>query len=196
MEDQNSPDFHERLAQSFADDLEELAQQTAEGQGQPMSTRKVSDARAVRNWNIRDQKVNPELMLPALINTGLPPELLDPSNPQAPLIIRERPELAQYYAQPAQTPQAAGTLVHWAEFPFRYGLVMDIDNPLERTRYSDHLARLSQLTQPKAPEPMSEPSSDLPPMPAATAPQPAQPSMPGQGPGLPLPLDPRMLQGG
>lgn len=189
MEDlENTPDFREKVAQSFADDMEELAQKAAEAEGQPMKTRKVSDARAVRLYGLRDQNVDAQQMLTALLTTGLPAELLSPENPQAPLIIRERPELAEYYGRPAQTSQAAEHLVQLAEYPWRYGLIMDEDNPRERVRYADHLDRLWQQSMPQADAtPIDLTATSAQSVPIAP-PQPSLPVAPSMPAPSPLPL--------
>lgn len=195
-----SPDFREKLAQSFADDLEEMAQRAADSEGQPMGARKVGDARALRLYGLKDPNVDPERMLEALQSTGLPQEILDPSNPKAMLIIKENPDLAKYYAQPAKTPEAAETLVHWAEHPFMYGLVMGIDDPHERVSYAAHLDQLWQQSQPQTVEPApmttvagaTDHSAQF----APPEPAPPDPSMPMQPPGpAPMP-DPRQMMGG
>lgn len=168
MEDSQRPDFREKLAQSFADDLEELAQKAAEAQGQPMGTRRVSDARALRMYGIRDQHFDRAALIDMLNTTGVHPDLLNPQNPESPLIIRERPDLIPYYAKPAATPEAAQALADLAEYPFRYGLVMDIDNPQERVRYATHLQTQWEASQPQPdPTPIAIPPA---PVPIATAP--------------------------
>ena len=161
-----------------------------------MSMRKVGDARAVRLYGLRDQKVTPEMMVPALLNGALPQELTDPQSPHAMLVIKENPDLAKYYAQPAKTAEAAETLAHWAEYPFRYGLVMGIDDPHERVRYADHLDQLWQQANPQAaePEPMTgvesavDHSEQFEPAPQqAPVAAPLAPSMPMQPPPGPAP---------
>lgn len=192
--DTQAPDFRERLAQSWADDMEEMAQKAADAEGQPMSTKRVGDVRAVRLYGLKDKKVDPETMLQAMTTTGMPPEILDPENPQCMLIIKEQPQLAKYYAKPAKTPEAAQTLVEWAQYPFAYGLVMGIDDPNERVRYTDHIHKLWQESQPQdaEPEPMTAPAP-APMMPPA----PPDPSMSMQSPpgAAPAP-DPRQMMGG
>lgn len=164
----------DRVAMSFADDLERLAQATAAEQGQPVGTRSMSDAEALKQWGIVDPKVNYDQILGMLQPTGLPPEMLDPE--QGLMVFQEQPDLAQWYGQPVQDPALAQRMAVLAEYPFRMGLLMDIDDPDEQVRESDRLHRLWEreligsldvpvpiATPPSAPVVQAQPAPLMPP---------------------------------
>lgn len=129
----------DRVALSFADDLERLAQAAAAEQGQPIGTRKASHAEAVKQWGINDPQVedNYDAFLDMLKTTGLPPEMLDPESPQCLMVIKEDPDLAQWYGQPIADPALAARYATLAEWPFRRGLLMDEDDPDEQVRLAN-----------------------------------------------------------
>lgn len=169
------PDLMERVIQSFADDLEQKAQRAAAEQGQPLGTRRVTESKAIRDYGIRDPNADPAVIGP-LLKTGLPPELLNPQSPTALMIAKLEPDLVPYFQQPAATPEAAATLAAIAEYPFRWGHVMSVDDPEERVRYADHLDREWQKT---LPAPAETPISVQPP--AMRPPTPVQPAPPDDG---------------
>lgn len=146
----------DRVAVSFADDLERLAQAAAADQGQPVGTRNVSDAEALRQWAYADPQADYDAILGQLQTTGLPPELLDPDHGLT--IFKEQPDLAQWYGQPVQDPALADRMARIAEHPFRMGLLMDIDDPDEQVRESNRLHRAwsRQLLGDTAPEDMQQ----------------------------------------
>lgn len=189
----------DHVAVSFADELERLAQASAAGQGQPVGTRKTSDAEAVKHWGITDPNVEYDQILQQLQTTGLPPEMLDPE--KGLLLFREQPDLAQWYGQPVQDPALADRMARIAEHPFRMGLLMDIDDPDEQVREANRLDRAwtAQILASNTPampsaqgvEPAQQPLASAAPTPPALDAGPTTPTemTPAAAPSpLPLPI--------
>jgi hypothetical protein len=127
--------IEERIAQRFNDELELIAPRVAADQGPPPGAKRVHDTQAVSLWGQRDPKVDYQALAMRLLQGGLSPE-----EAQQLVVVEERPELAQAYAQPAPDAETAHTLATLAEYPFRAGLVLDhSDLPAEQIKRADQL---------------------------------------------------------
>lgn len=139
MSDQQNQEWQEKLAQAFADDLEAKAQRAAETQAAPFGARRVSDARALRDWGLRDPQVDPSLFADVLRTRGFTPEEV-----QQMIVVRENEDderLALALMQPAQDEALIDALTKIAEYPFRWAMVRGIDDPEEQVRFSDAMDR-------------------------------------------------------
>jgi hypothetical protein len=166
-----------RVAASWLEQAEKVARRIAQADGDPPGAKKVGDAEAVRLWGLTDPNADYDLILDALATTGLSPEFLDPASPQALAVVKDRPELAPLYGQPAPTPELARALATYAEYPFRFGLFADFsDDPEEQVRRSDHLDGLWQKQAGIGAQPPAEGIEQ------------AQPPMMPPAPGMPTPM--------
>jgi len=182
-------ELDEELQQAIAEIVAEL--------GPAVGSVKASPKDELRLWGIRDEKVDPDAMLQRLLREGYPPELLDPENEQALMVVQENPELAPYYAEPTQDQELADALVRLAEWPFRLGILRDLeDDPEEQVKKAESLDAAWQKSLGESPPLMQEPTA-----PAAPAMPMADPMMqqaqPPQQPMAPqMPADMTMMMGG
>lgn len=132
----------DRAIANFNASFDALTKRSAAGLGQPPGTKPVGDAEKVRQWGITDHKVDRTALTAQLMTQGVPPELLDPNNPQALAIAKAAPDLLPLYVQPVQDPELADTLAGLAHTPFRHGLLAGIDDPEEQVAEANRLAAL------------------------------------------------------
>lgn len=146
---------------NFTANFDLLTKRSAASLGQPAGTRPVGDVELVRQWGIRDNKVDRPSMLAQLMTEGLPPELLDPNNPKAYAIAKAAPDLLPLYAQATPDHELADILAGFAERPFRYGILAAIDDPEDQVKEANRLDGLWQkktgapLEPPTLPEPLA-----------------------------------------
>jgi hypothetical protein len=167
----------EQVVSSFLDDLDAVARRIAADQGEPPDAHPMGDAEKVKAWGLRDRRADPATLLPRLLATGLGPE---EANQMA--IVQEWPELADLYANPAPDHRTADQLVRLAEFPFRRGILADLeDDPEAWTKEAERLERLWNKGQPSLPRDeapgidTSTPPAVVPSAPAPEMPTPAAP---------------------
>lgn len=184
---------------SFTANFDLLTKRSAASLGQPPGTRPVGDVELVRQWGIRDNKVDRLQLLAQLLTTGLPQELLDQNNPQAFAIMKAAPDLAPLYGQPVTDHEVAEILTGLAEWPFRYGILAAIDDPEDQVKEANRLDGLWQKkvgTPPEPPtltEPLAQVEGAQTQGPPAAMPQP--PAAPPMAPN-PQQMAPAQLMGG
>lgn len=167
----------ERVVASFLDELLPVAHRIASDQGEPPQSKPINDAEKVRAWGLRDRRADPATLLPRLLSTGLGPE-----EAQQMAIVGEWPELADLYANPAPDHETVDQLIRLAEFPFRRGILADLeDDPEAWTKEAERIERLWNKSQPSLPQdeapgidtstsPAVVPSTPAPEMPTPAAP--------------------------
>lgn len=134
----------ERVVASFLHDLTAVAHRIASDQGEPPQSKPINDAEKVKNWGLRDRLADPAILLLRLLATGLGPE-----EAQQMAIVGEWPELADLYANPAPDHETADQLIRLAEFPFRRGILADLeDDPEAWTKEAERIERLWNKSQP------------------------------------------------
>lgn len=151
----------EELAQRELDEeMQQAIAEIAADLGPAPGARTASPTDRLRMWGIRDEKVDADAMLQRLMTEGYPPELLDPANEQALMVVQENPELAPYYAEPTQDQGLADALVRLAEYPFRLGLLRDLeDDPEEQVKEAEQLDAAWQRSMGESPEMAQEPTA-------------------------------------
>lgn len=184
--------LQDRLAQELSDELERIAQGVAADQGNALGTSRVSHADLLRLWGRKDPLANYDQIVQQLQTTGVPQPMLSvpqgasASNSQRQwlIIAQEQPDLIPQYTAPTQDGELAKRLAIIAEYPFRMGVLQDIDDPDEQVALANRLDKewMASQTTMQSPE-------EATPAPAQVEPQ--QPSAP---PSTPMP-DPMMPQG-
>ena len=143
----------EELARrEMADDLQVAIREIAAELGPAPGTSEASASEELRQWGIRDSKVDHQQMVQRLMTTGYPPEMLDPDGDMTLLVVKENPELAEVYGQPVQDQEYAEQLATIAEWPFRLGILREYeDDPEAMVRKADSLdARWQRSLGPSA----------------------------------------------
>jgi hypothetical protein len=169
----------DRAIENFNKSFDALTKRSAASLGQPPGTRPVGDAELVRQWGIMDNKVDRTALAQQLMAGGLPPELLDPNNPNSLEIVKAAPDLAPLYGQPVQDPELADILAGLAEHPFKYGILAALDDPEDQVKEAERLNRLWEK-QMADQQPAEQPGADMSaPAPVMSAPTPSSaPDMP------------------
>lgn len=183
--------YEERVAEAWLEEAQKVAARIAAEEGDPPGADAVGEAEAVRLFGLKDRGAPYDLVYGMLTTTGVPPEQVG-----AMAVVQEAPELAELYAQPAPDEATAAMLATLAEYPFRWGLVIDYsDDPEEQVRWADALYKGWIETDPLAsvsedPEPAPPPAM----MPEQPAPE--MPQMQGGGAQPSPPAEPMMPMGG
>ena len=179
-----------RAAQESAEDRaireieaedDDAVQRIALEAGPPADASRLSDADLDALWAVTDPLVDdPDAFASALMTSGIEPDLLGQL-----LVVREYPEWQPLYAQPTQDAEMADMLARLAQFPYRWALLLDIDDPEEQVRIAERLDRRFQKQHAgmqdgdPTPTPATMPMETMPP-PAPEQP-PMQPMMGGGG---------------
>lgn len=190
----------------FNDELQQAITEIAAELGPADGAAPASDKEKVRLWGIRDQKVDYDAMVQRIMTQGYPPEMLDPDGDNSLMVVRENPELAPYYGQPTEDQEMAGVLTTLAEFPFRLGILRDLEeDPEAQAKESDRINALWQKTlPPESPLMQEQPVPTMPPtapalpemQPASPEQPPAMPQMDMQQPAPQMPADMAQMMGG
>lgn len=161
---------------------DDAVQRIALEAGPPADSARLSDADLDAMWAVTDPLVDdPDAFASALMTSGIDPEMLGQL-----LVVQEYPEWQPLYAQPTQDAEMADMLARLAQFPYRWALLMDLDDPEEQVRIAERLDRRFQKQHAgmqdgdPTPTPATLPLDTMAPPPAPEQP----PMMPGAtGPG-------------
>ena len=171
--------------------------------GPPADSARLSDADLDALWAVTDPLVDdPDSFATALMTTGIQPDMLGQL-----LVVQEYPEWQALYAQPTQDAEMADMLARLAQFPYRWALLMDLDDPEEQVRIAERLDRRYQRQHAGMQDSDPTPTPATLPLDTMAPPAPEQPPMmPGaRGPGAdqmmpPMPPEqgamPPMMGGG
>jgi len=155
--------------------------------GPPPDSERLSERDLDEIWAIEDRLVgaDPDAFAQALMTSGIDQQTLPRLR-----VLKEQPEWAPLYGQPTQDAELADQLTRLAQFPHRWGLLVDIDDPEEQVRLSERVDRRYQKAhaerQVQADMPIMTPTPAEMPMPEAS---PDQPMMPERGQ---MPAEPMM----
>lgn len=166
----------------------------------------VSDKDKVRLWGQTDPKVNFDQIKAALMQGGLPPEMLDEHSDQALAVVKANPEIAQMYGQQLDD-RMATIMATIAEYPLRLSILEQYeDDPDAAVAEAERIDGLWQksagaMTPPDEPDTgfeapgimTREPATAAP----AGAPQDVAAGLPGTMPQQPMmpPVMPAMVGG-
>ncbi len=145
--------------------------------GPPADSARLSDADMDALWAVTDPLVDdPDALASALMTTGVQPDMLGQL-----VVVREYPEWEQLYAQPTQDAEMADMLSRLAQFPYRWALLMDLDDPDEQVRIAERLDRRFQKQHAGVQDGDPTPTPATMPMNAMPAPEqpPTMPAAPG-----------------
>ena len=166
---------------------DDAVQRIALEAGPPADASRLSDADLDALWAVTDPLVDdPDAFASALMTSGIEPDLLGQL-----LVVREYPEWQPLYAQPTQDAEMADMLARLAQFPYRWALLLDIDDPEEQVRIAERLDRRFQKQHAgmqdgdPTPTPATMPMDT--PMPAPEQP-PTMPGAPGPGADQMMPM--------
>lgn len=156
----------DRATREFSQEFDSVINRLVAEQDPPAGSRRVSEARKVALWGIEDRRVDPVLLKQRLLTTGLGDEARQMS------VVQEHPDnadLAMAYAngiaqmQGVQDPEGlADQLVDMARWPYRWGLLEHINDPVEMTRESNRLERAWLNTQDQSTATDASMTEDLP----------------------------------
>lgn len=140
--------MEERAELELRDEIERYADMVAADLGPAPGARQVSDAEKVRLWGQTDPRVDFDQLKMALMQGGLPPELLDEHGDRALAIVKSHPEIAQMYAQPLDDTMST-YLATLAEYPFRLSVLSQYaeDDPEGMVKEAERLDGLWQKQQ-------------------------------------------------
>lgn len=153
--------------------------------GPPADSARLSDADLDALWAVTDPLVDdPDAFATALMTSGIQPDMLGQL-----LVVQEYPEWQPLYAQPTQDAEMADMLARLAQFPYRWALLMDLDDPEEQVRIAERLDRRYQRQHAGMQD--SDPTPTPATLPLDTmAPPPTAPEQPPMMPGAPGPMMP------
>ena len=170
---------------------DDAVQRIALEAGPPADASRLSDADLDALWAVTDPLVDdPDAFASALMTSGIEPDLLGQL-----LVVREYPEWQPLYAQPTQDAEMADMLARLAQFPYRWALLLDIDDPEEQVRIAERLDRRFQRQHAgmqdgdPTPTPATLPLDTMAPPPAPEQP-PMMPGVQGPGDGQMMPMMP------
>lgn len=148
---------------------DDAVQRIALEAGPPADASRLSDADLDALWAVTDPLVDdPDAFASALMTSGIEPDLLGQL-----LVVREYPEWQPLYAQPTQDAEMADMLARLAQFPYRWALLLDIDDPEEQVRIAERLDRRFQKQHAGMQD--GDPTPTPATMPMETMPAPEQP---------------------
>ena len=109
--------------------------------GPPPDSEWLSERDLDEVWAIEDRLVSadPDGFAQALMTTGIDQQTLPRLR-----VLKEQPEWAPLYGQPTQDAEMADQLTRLAQFPHRWGLLVDIDDPEDQVRLAERLDRRYQ----------------------------------------------------
>lgn len=144
-----------RAEREALDDLERFTDLIAVDMGPAPGSRQISDREKVRMWGLKDPNVDYDQVKQALMQGGLPPELLDEHSDQALAIVKEHPNIAPMYAQPLDDTMST-YLATLAEYPFRLSALAQYeDDPEGMVREAERMNRLWMKEQAASAQPTS-----------------------------------------
>lgn len=115
--------------------LEKLAREA----GPPADADRLSERDEDDIWEIADLNVDRDALAQRLAVEGLPPEEI-----KALLVVKLRPEWGQVFARPTQSMELADQYARMAQFPYRWSLLEDVDDPDEQVAKAERLDRRYQ----------------------------------------------------
>ena len=131
-----------RAEREAQDELEHYTDLIASDLGPAPGSKVISDTEKIRMWGLKDPNVDYDQLKAALMQGGLPPEMLDEHSDQALVVVKENPEIGQMYSQPLDD-RMAGIMATLAEWPFRLSALAQFsDDPANMVKESDRLDQL------------------------------------------------------
>lgn len=131
--------IEDRVVREISEEDEEAMKSIVADGSRPPDSEHMSEADEDLAWDTRDGQVDYDQIAPMLMTQGLPPEMV-----QQLLIVKLRgPEWAQALMQPTQDAEQAHYLAHYAQYPFKLGLLDGLD-PDEQVKKSNVLERRRQ----------------------------------------------------
>ena len=136
-----SESAEDRAIREISDEDEVALERLALEAGAPGDSEQLSAADEDTIWSITDDMVDAdhEAFATQLLTQGVPQEML----PQL-LVLQEHPEWMELYARPTQDAELADRLTRLAQFPYRWSLLLDYDDPDAMVRKAESLDRRYQ----------------------------------------------------
>lgn len=146
--------------------------------GPPPDSEQLSDRDLDEIYAIEDRAVSsdPDGFAQRLMTTGLDQPTLATLR-----VVKEHPEWMPFYAQPTQDAEMADRLTRLAQFPHRWALLADIDDPEEQARTAERLDRRYQKAHAERLAGFEQATVEMPAMPTdagADMPMPTTPEPP------------------
>lgn len=155
-----------------AEDTAAIAKLAREA-GPPPDADRLSEATEDELYAITDPLVenDPDTFSQMLMTQGIDQQTLPRLR-----VLKEHPEWAQLFGQPTQSAEMADQLTRLARWPYRWSLLIDIDDPEEQVAKAEQLDRRFQRKHaamagatPESPAPPSAPTPVPAPQPDAGA---------------------------
>lgn len=129
----------DRALRELDESSENTITRIANESGPPPDADKLSERDEDDIWELADPNVDRDALAQRLAVEGLPPEEI-----KGLLIVKARPDWAQLFAAPTQSMELADQYARMAQYPWRWSLLEDIDDPDEMVRKAETLNRRFQ----------------------------------------------------
>ncbi len=141
--------FSDRVAAEFEHEFRLVEDKLVAEAGDPPDARRLSERDEDEAYLTRDVNVDHDTLAARMMTEGLPQE-----EAEMLAVVKEFPDWLPFYLQPTQDAELAERLATMAEFPVRWTLFADIEDPDELVSKAERIA--ARAGRPRAVESLGE----------------------------------------